>query len=156
MSSFPSMINSKETVTALVRQFETIYDEHMRDLPIVNARLKVEGVAFQPFDDHQLGVLVTPWFMNLVLLPATDRWAAGAQGSMTTLDFPSGKIDFAITQDEELGTYLSAVLFRSVADIPDQAMARQLARHVMQNLFIEAKSERSLSRRDLLTGLRRS
>lgn len=143
-------------VARLVLQFEAIYDEHMRDLPIVNSRLKVEGVQFQPYEDHQLGVLITPWFMNLVLLPATDQWGEHAQGTMTTLDFPSGKIDFAITQDEELGTYLSAVLFRSVADIPDQAMARQLAHDVMQNLFTEAKRERSLSRRELLTGQRRT
>jgi len=143
------MIDMKGTVDELVRQFEAIYVEHMRDLPIVNGRLAVEAVGFRQFEGHQLGVLITPWFMNLVLLPATDRWADNAQGTMTALDFPSGKIDFTVTQDRELGTYLSAVLFCSVSDIPDQAKARDLAQQVMQNLFIEAKSERSVSRREL-------
>lgn len=144
----------KGTVDELVRQFEAIYDEHMRDLPIVNARLKVEGVGFQQFEDHQLGVLITPWFMNLVLMPGDDGWRDKPQGDSLTVDFPSGPIEFTISQDEALGTYLTAVLFRSVSDMPDQTTAREIALEVMKNLFEPAKSERSMSRRELLTGLR--
>jgi len=143
-----------DTVTNLVRHFEHIYAEHMRELPIVNPRVQVEAVGFQDYEGHQLGVLITPWFMNLVLLVAGDAWSDSAQGDKSSLEFPSGPIEFTISRDETLGTYLTAVLFRSVSDMPDQQTALAIAQQVMKNLFVPAKNERSLSRRELLTGLR--
>ncbi|MDH3364135.1 MAG: [NiFe]-hydrogenase assembly chaperone HybE [Gammaproteobacteria bacterium] len=145
-----------DSVTELVRHFENIYVEHMRDLPIVNPRVKVEAVGFQDFDGHELGVLITPWFMNLVLLPAGDEWHDSAQGDTSTIDFPSGSIEFTLSRDELLGTYLTAMLFRSVSDLPDQSAARAVAEQVMKELFVAGRDKRSLSRRELITGLRRS
>lgn len=143
-----------DTVAALVRHFEHIYVAHMQDVPIVNPRVQVEAVGFQDYEGHQLGVLITPWFMNLVLLVSGDAWADSAQGDKSSLEFPSGPIEFTISCDEELGTYLTAVLFRTVSDMPDQETARAIAQQVMKDLFVAAKNERSLSRRELLTGLR--
>ncbi len=40
----------------------------MRGLPIVNPALAVEAVGFAPWEGHWLGVMVTPWFINLTLL----------------------------------------------------------------------------------------
>ena len=148
------MIEMSEAVTKLVRQFEATYVDHMQDLPIVNTRLKVDAIGFQQYESHQLGVLITPWFMNLVLLPGNDEWAENAQGDMSSIEFPSGPIEFITSRDDVLGTYLTAVLFRSVSDVPDQRTARELALKVMQELFVPARSERSVSRRELLTGLR--
>jgi [NiFe] hydrogenase assembly HybE family chaperone len=142
-----------DIIAGLVHQFELIHREHMRDLPIVNPALKVEAVGFEGFEDHQLGVLITPWFMNLVLLPGNDEWATAQQGDMSTIGFPSGPIEFTCCHDTEIGTYLSAVLFRSVLDVPDQPMAREVARRVMKGLFVSVPSGRKLSRRALLTGL---
>lgn len=143
-----------DTVAELARHFENIYVEHMQDLPIVNARVQVEAVGFQDFAGHELGVLITPWFMNLVLLPAGDEWHDSAQGDTSSIDFPAGPIEFTTSRDEVLGTYLTAVLFRSVSDLPDQSTARAVAEQVMKELFVPAHSERSVSRRELLTGLR--
>jgi [NiFe] hydrogenase assembly HybE family chaperone len=143
-----------DTVAELVRHFEHIYVEHMQDLPIVNPRVQVEAIGFQDYEGHELGVLVTPWFMNLVLLPGGDEWCESAQGDTETINFPSGPIDFTTSRDDVLGTYLTAVLFRSVSDLPDQSMVRALAEQVMKDLFAPVRSERTLSRRELLTGLR--
>ncbi len=49
----------------------------MRGLDVVNPRLAVEAVGFAPWDGHWLGVLLTPWCMNLMLLPR-DRGALAA------------------------------------------------------------------------------
>jgi len=140
----------------LVEQFETTYVEHMQGLPVVNAALKVEAVGFQAFDDYQLGVLITPWFMNLVLLPGADDWAGSAQGDTSSISFPSGPIEFVCSHDPELGTYLSAVLFRNVLDVENQRTARRLANEIMNNLMQPPRGQRAISRRDLLTGLRTS
>lgn len=141
-----------ERVALLVRQFEAIYREHMKGLPIVNTRLNVEAVGFREFDGHQLGVLITPWFMNLVLIAASDEWSNASQGDTSSIDFPCGPIEFTKCVDELFGTYLTAVLFRSVSDLHDQSLAREIARQIMQDLFNAPRKERPLSRRELLTG----
>lgn len=143
-----------ETVAELARHFQHIYVEHMQDLPIINLRVQVEAVGFRDFEGHELGVLITPWFMNLMLLPKDERWNDRVQGDTFTIEFPSGPLEFTISQDDALGTYLTAVLFRSVSDMPDQKTAREVAERVMEDLFKPLPENRSLSRRDLLTGLR--
>ena len=144
------------TIRKMVQQFETIYVEHMHDLPIVNKALQVEAIGFDEYRGHQLGVLVTPWFMNLILLPGVDNWANSSQGDTSSIDFPSGRIEFAVSHDKMLGTYLSAVAFRDVVELADQATARKLALEVLDNLMKPPRNERTVSRRELLTGLRAS
>ena len=41
----------------------------MQGLAFVNPALAVEAIGFAPWSGHWLGVLLTPWFMNLVLAP---------------------------------------------------------------------------------------
>lgn len=144
------------TADALTQRFQAIYRDSMRDLPIVNAALDVEAVGFRQFGAHALGVLVTPWFMNLVLLPADETWANLAAGDTAPIELPSGKLEMTVTHDERLGVYLSAVLFRSTSDIAEQALAREIALQIMHDLFIEAPQGKSLSRRELFTGRRSS
>mgnify|MGYP001816351540 CR=1 FL=1 len=144
------------SVTQLVERFEQTYRDHMEGLPVVNEALQVEAMGFRDFGDHQLGVLVTPWFMNLVLLPGTDAWSAAAQGDLSTIVFSSGPIEFAVCHDDVLGTYLSAVLFSSVTDVPDQDHARQLALDVMEGLDRPPPATGKISRRSFFTGLRDS
>jgi hypothetical protein len=127
-------------VADLVARYQAIYEERMRDLPIVNPKLAVEAVGFDQWEEKDLGILITPWFMNLVLLPDSDRL-----------------VD-TVYQDEELGTYLAAVLFRTVADFPDQDVARAVAEEALAQILAEppAKETGNVSRRGLLTGLRAS
>ena len=125
----------------------------MEGLPVVNDALHVEAIGFRDFGSHQLGVLITPWFMSLVLLPGTDDWSAAAQGELSTMRFPCGPVEFTVCHDDSLGTYLSAVLFSGVAEVPDQAVARQLALDIMAGLERLPPDKRRISRRNLFTGL---
>ena len=145
-------------VADLVARYEAIYEERMRDLPIVNPRLTVEAVGFDRWEDKDLGVLITPWFMNLVLLPDTGKLAGLSQGEQVECHFPSGPCELTVYQDEELGSYLAAVLFRTVTDFPDQDVARAVAEEALANVLAEPSGEDSgkVSRRGLLTGLRAS
>jgi [NiFe] hydrogenase assembly HybE family chaperone len=145
-------------VADLVVRYEAIYEERMRDLPIVNPKLSVEAVGFDQWEDQDLGVLVTPWFMNLVLLPDSKRLVDLPQGERVECSFPSGPCELTVYHDEELGSYLAAVLFRTVADFPDQDTARAVAEEALANLLAEPPTKESgkVSRRGLLTGLRAS
>ena len=136
---------------SLVERYRFIYTERMRDLLIVNSALEVEAVGFRTFDMHQIGVLITPWFMNLVLLLGSDIGSRLKQGSKSTLRLPSGPVEFITAQDETLGPYLTAVLFRSVADFADQDTTRAVALEVMQELFNAALDKHVVSRRELFT-----
>jgi [NiFe] hydrogenase assembly HybE family chaperone len=142
-------------VADLVARYEAIYKERMRDLPIVNERLAVEAVGFEQWEDQDLGILITPWFMNLVLLPDSGRLADMAQGDRVDCRFPSGSCELTVYHDEQLGSYLAAVLFRTVADFPDQDIARAIAEEALAQILTEppAKEPRQVSRRGLLKGL---
>jgi [NiFe] hydrogenase assembly HybE family chaperone len=137
----------------LVKRYRSIYNERMQDLPIVNRELKVEAVGFCAFDEHQVGVLITPWFVNLVLLLGSSIGEQLKQGSKSTLKFPSGPVEFTTAQDEVLGPYLTAVLFRSVAEFPDQYTAKVIALEVMHELFNSARNEHAISRRSLFANI---
>jgi [NiFe] hydrogenase assembly HybE family chaperone len=116
-----------DAVETLVAHYQRVYEETFRDLPIVNPAIDVEAIGMRRLDEHEFGVLLTPWFMNLVLLPGSDRWDGRPQGSTCAIELPGGEVEFIVSHDGHLGTTLSAVLFRSVSDFPDQAMARAVA-----------------------------
>lgn len=142
----------------LLAHFRRVHAERMQGLPILNPELTVAAVSFREFDEHAVGVLVTPWFMNLVLLPGTQEWNGMAQGGVATIDLPGGEIDFNVTHDDCLGTYLTAALFSSVADFPDQDVAEAIAKEIVSRLFEpEQESPKSetqkYSRRELFTRL---
>jgi len=145
-------------VADLVARYEAIYQERMRELPIVNPRLAVEAVGFDRWEDQDLGILITPWFMNLVLLPDSDRLADAPQGTQIECRFPSGPCELTVSQDEEQGSYLAAVLFRTVAAFPDQETAVAIAEEALAQIVTDApeKETEKVSRRGLLTGLRAS
>lgn len=141
----------------LVAHFEAVHAERMQGLPILNPRLAVRAVGFREFGNHWIGVLITPWFINLVLLPGTRQWSELAQGSVVDITFPGSEITFHVSQDDDIGTLLSAALFSSVADFPDEQTAVEVAQEIMERLFEAAaekeKPQPQLSRRKLFTSL---
>lgn len=146
-----------ERVQALVESYRAAA-RRMTGLPIVNPALEVEAVAFEPSGEHEIGVLVSPWFMNLVVLPGTDDWEQAAQGDSVEWVLPAGRLELAVCRDEIVGTHLTAALFRTVSDFPDQAMARAVAEEVALSLRREPDAGdgapgRRVSRRALFTQL---
>jgi len=149
-----------DLVEQLVEHFRVIHDQRMAGLPLCNPALDVEAVGFRNFEDHRLGILITPWFMNLVLLSDTDAWGDWQQGSKSEWTLPAGLHEFTTCTDDDISTYLTAVLFRTVKDFPDPATARAVAEEIMEQLFAEPggarpaiPEEKPVSRRALLSGL---
>lgn len=118
----------------LTADFREVFHSKMRDLPMVNQALHVEAVAFQPHDQGILGVLIAPWFMNLVLLPNEDRPALKA-GEKEMILFPSGEYEFIHNTREMTGPYLACSLFSPMGDFTSQLQAVDVARAVMAELF---------------------
>jgi [NiFe] hydrogenase assembly HybE family chaperone len=100
----------------------------MRGLPFVNAALSVEAVAFAPWREHWLGVLVTPWCMNLVLAPRDRRaWTSLAIGGERRYAFPAGDYVFIGAGDEIAGEHQICSLFSPVQQFEDHDSARLVA-----------------------------
>lgn len=141
----------------LASHYQAIHDERMQGLPLLNPALEVEAVGFMPHDGHQVGVLITPWFMNLVVLPGDPQWDEQEPGSLCQLELPAGRMEFNVGGDETIGTLLTAVLFTTVHDFPDHQTARDIGAEIMRQLNSEPEEAAQamapkMSRRAVLSG----
>ncbi|TAN68619.1 MAG: [NiFe]-hydrogenase assembly, chaperone, HybE [Methylobacter sp.] len=144
--------NSKQITHTLETTFNEILDKRMRDLPVVNAALSVQAVGFNRFGEDWLGILITPWFMNLMLLPGPDsHWRTQPPGSKIDKRFPYGAFEFTLGSELQLGIYALCSLFSPMLQFENQAAALAAAEAALQGLLAEA-APRTVSRRDLLRG----
>lgn len=139
----------------LVAHFEHIHDQHMRGLPILNPELTVEVVGIRDLEQTMVCALITPWFMNLILRSEAGAWDDAAEGELLSFDLPHESLDFTVCRDNDIGTYLSAALFRTMTDFPDQRIAREVAQETLKRLFSEPEQagQKRINRRALFTGL---
>jgi [NiFe] hydrogenase assembly HybE family chaperone len=132
---------------ALEAAFRRIAATRMAGMPLVNPALEVEAVGFRNWEGHQVGVLVTPWAINLVLLAGpyapVPELALDQRGHWR---FPSGEYEFMGGSEPECGAFQFCSLFSPPEGFGDQAQAREVAAAVMQQLFLAP----SVSRRALL------
>ena len=113
----------------------------MQGLDVVNPALAVEAVGFAPWDEHWLGVMLTPWFMNLTLLPRNPRaWQPLATGAKRRYSFPAGEYEFVGANDAAVGAYQVCSLFSPVHEFADQQTARLVASLAREALFDPANA----------------
>jgi len=125
---------------ALERRYTAIAAGAMRGLPVLNPALRVRAVGFRRWGEHWLGVLVTPWFMNLVLMPRLpERWPAVGEREMRHFVFPAGVFAFIAAHDAEIGPHLSCSLFSPMFEFTDAAAAEATAAAALQALFDEGR-----------------
>jgi [NiFe] hydrogenase assembly HybE family chaperone len=114
----------------------------MEGLAFVNPALIVEAVGFAPWEGHWLGVLVTPWFMNLILAPRDPAlWQPLAQGACRRYHFPAGDYDFIGAHDVAASEYQMCSLFSPAQEFEDQATARLVAQLARAALFDAGNAE---------------
>lgn len=137
--------------------FARIRVERMADVPILNDALRVEAVGFTAWREEALGVLVTPWFMNLMLVPAEPAaWCGQRPGEKSIVSLPGGDFEFIAAFEEGVGDYRMCSLFSPVFEFADHDTAAATAAAVMERLLAPAseaaeapEAPRTLSRREL-------
>jgi len=168
----PASVSARAAVAALAgdeaehiarrleQRFATIQRERMQDMPMLNLALQVRAVGFQAWQGHCLGILITPWFMNLVLMPvpipvqASSPQQADAVraeppqptarvGDSRRQAFPSGSYLFTIAMDEELGSYQTCSLFSPMAEFGDQKTAVEVAEAIIDALMDDGNQDDS-------------
>ena len=130
------MNTANAPTAALVGLFVTIWHERMQAVPLLNPALSVEAAGFRPWQGHWLGVLITPWFMNLVLLPDDrQRWVALAPGERRRVRFPAGEFVFQAADEAPVGAYQFCTLFAPMGGFADQSAARLTAHAALDGLM---------------------
>lgn len=106
-----------------------LHAERMRGLPFINRSLQVEAIDFAPWKQYWLGVMLTPWSMNLMLTPYdATGWRPLPQGEKRRYRFPAGDFDFISACDADIGDHFVCSLFSPVLEFADHETARQTAR----------------------------
>lgn len=135
----PEAHESSEVAATLAQVFAKIQTERMDDVPILNPRLEVEVIGLREWNSQWLALLVTPWFINLMVLARTDEqaaaWGSLALGSSVPHRFPAGRFDFIVGEEAGIGRYQMCSLFSPVLEFQDQAAARIAGRAALEALF---------------------
>lgn len=131
---------------AMPKRFEALFREihvgQMRGVPLLNETLEVKAVGFRAHEERVIGVMITPWFMNLVLVPGPDEdWSALVPGAKEIIGFPSGPYEFLAANRPETGPYKACSLFSPMFDFTSMLQASETARAVLAALFDPAIRE---------------
>jgi len=144
----------EDLAARLEAAFRRIHDARMRDLPILNPTLSVQVVGARLYAGDWIGVLITPWCMNLVLIPGADSSVRpGGQGSKQEVALPGGRCEFIASEEESIGVFAACSIFSPMGEFPDQASAVATAEAVLDGLFSGPSPATGISRRELLRGV---
>ena len=128
----------------LVDRFSEIEVERMEGIPILNKDLRVEAIGFDCHAGYHTGIIITPWFMNLMLLPNNPkdtRLQSMPTGSSHNVRLPAGSFEFIVAQDEKLGPHLTCSLFSPMFEFANQDAARQTAEEIYKQIMTANSEE---------------
>lgn len=150
-------VEPKEMRAELERLFQEIESTRMEGVPVLNKALSVAAFGFDPYLDYHLGVLLTPWFMNVMLVPLNqEEYAENPPqvGDKQMITIPAGQVEFIVGYEESLGYSLSCSLFSPVFEFEDQAAARDTALAALDEILNEdcETEEHEAEMRDIWAG----
>ena len=117
--------------------------ERMADLPLYNPTLTVELVGWQPCAcdsgaAFSLGVLITPWCMNLWVGDLGDQ-TCPPLGSDWVVSIGDFEYRLTMAHHLQLGRYASSALESLMSRFVDMDSARQFAREVLALVLADVK-----------------
>ncbi|BBN59206.1 [NiFe]-hydrogenase assembly chaperone HybE [Hydrogenovibrio marinus] len=156
----PQTIHTASTNTFDVKQwvknvecyFEKVYQVSMKDLPIVNRNLAVRVVNVKEIRANTfIGSIVSPWFVNLIFKVVDEQgvdchhqlYGVGV-GESLHLKFPSGKYEFIVNYEADIGYFYTCSLVSDTTVIENQEVALSLADHCFRLVFDSAAKELDL------------
>lgn len=134
-------MNDPQTAAdTLAQTFERIHHEQMAGIPILNNRLCVQTLGFQQYQDRVIGIVITPWLMNLFMLPgAEDDWSGLKLGKKQPHQFPSGTYKFMINEFDGIGKCQTHSLFSPMNEFDSQEHAVAAAQAFLDKLMVETE-----------------
>ena len=125
-----------QKIALLVAAFRVVGATRMQGVPVLHPGLTVEAVDFEFVADADvdtgaaLGILLTPWFMNLVWLPLQEQ-AALPVGQTVVRRIGATDFEFIGAAEPGFGAYEMCSLFSPMFEFADQAAARETAQQAL-------------------------
>ena len=98
-------------------------------------RLSSRRSGFQNFAGYVLGIVVTPWFLNLIVAESPGIGQSALPTNALRLRFPAGDVDFGLSELKGFGRLASCSLFSPMSEFLDQQAARAAATAALGALF---------------------
>ena len=127
-------------IAGLRAAFERIAATRMADMPMNNTALHVEIVGFKPWEGCHVGVLITPWAINLAVVSDDVASLKLAADKRRSWRFPSGEYDMTGGDEPECGAFQFCSLFSPAQEFADQAAAEATAMKIMRALLVAPDS----------------
>jgi [NiFe] hydrogenase assembly HybE family chaperone len=135
-SGVEPMIEVATIANTLTAAFKRVHRERMVGLPILHPGLSVAVTGARQWRQDWLGMLLTPWCMNLLIVPGPEsERVAGGVGSKQVIRFPAGEFEFIGSDEEGIGGFVACSMFSPMQVFADQAAAIATAEAVMVALF---------------------
>jgi [NiFe] hydrogenase assembly HybE family chaperone len=137
------IMSELETLSQQIESvFQRIEKEQMQGIPLLNPSLQVQTIGFQRYQGRPLGVLITPWMMNLLLLPGEDDdWSELELGDKQHHRLPANEYRFMVNEVDDIGIYQSHSLYSPMHEFMNQEHAVACAESFMQTLMVVAVDE---------------
>lgn len=161
----PHAIALRDRTEALVSLFSRVAQTRMLGVPILNPALSVEALGFEPCKTIQgqtpelpgaLGVLITPWFMNLFWFPLAHSDQSDGVGRSRLRRVGVESFNFIGGHEPGFGRYEACSLFSPMFEFADPAAARETALAVLAALRPPVVTPSLAARRAFLFGRRGS
>lgn len=138
-------------VAALEALYREVMATRMQGVPVLNPAVQVQALGFEPavraqdaqgakdaqdteLDESAIGILITPWFMSLVLLPLHRLEQPAQVGCSQAHYVGTTCLDFISSHDAQLGSYAACSLFSPMFEFTDHAAALATAQAVLDKL----------------------
>lgn len=132
----PAVPSDEDPTASLEAHYRLVWKTRMHDLPFVNPALGIAAVGFRHYRGDWVGVMVTPWFINLFLISGGGQlWGDIPAGERRYLELPCGTLQFIADDDPDLGPYQYCPLIAPVSHLPDMAAALAAAGDALRTAF---------------------
>jgi [NiFe] hydrogenase assembly HybE family chaperone len=124
--------------SVLEAMYRRVWETSMHDMPFVNSALSVAAIGFRRHQGDWVGAVVTPWFLNLFVLPGGGEiWTDLASGDRVKIPFPVGTLEFIADYDPggDIPAYQYCPLFAPVSQFATHEAAVAAAKEALEALF---------------------
>ena len=133
-----AVLYAEDASAILEAMYRRVWETSMHDMPFVNSALTVTAVGFRRHEGDWVGAIITPWFLNLFLLPGGGSlWTDLASGDRVKIPFPVGELEFIADFDPggDIPAYQYCPLFAPVSQFVAHEAAVAAAEAALDALF---------------------
>lgn len=141
------MQDPQQIAEQLQQTFNTILVDSMQGIPILNPNIRVQALGFHEHEGRILGIIITPWLMNVVLLPAEgEDWSHMELGDKRPHEFHGRTYKFMLNEYDGIGLCQTHSLYSPMRAFATHEQAVKVAQEFLDDL----KVERELTEEELV------